>query len=115
VDQNEKLKLLIKCIVSFSIISLFLVYLTSSLAKEDISTSWILYGIYACVFVGGVVRAFISPTIFSLLSLIVPKNLYANAATWSSSVWQMGSVLGPAIAGFVIHWFGVTTSLSFVL
>jgi MFS family permease len=115
VDQNEKRKLLMKCIVAFSVISFFLVYLTSSFAKEVIDKNWILYGIYACVFIGGIVRAFISPTIFSLLSLIVPKNLYANAATWSSSVWQMGSVLGPAIAGFVIHWFGVTTSLSIVL
>ena len=115
VDQNEKRKLLMKCIVAFSVISFFLVYLTSSFAKEVIDKNWILYGIYACVFIGGIVRAFISPTIFSLLSLIVPKNLQSNAATWSSSVWQMGSVLGPAIAGFVIHWFGVTTSLSIVL
>lgn len=26
-----------------------------------------------------------------------PKKEYPNAATWSSSVWQLGAVLGPAL------------------
>ena len=55
------------------------------------------------------------PTIFSLLALIVPKKLYPNAATWSSSVWQISSVLGPAVAGFSINWIGVHWSMSIVL
>lgn len=115
VDQNEKRNLLIKCIIGFSFISFGLVYLTMESTTNYLSKNIILYGIYGCVFVGGIVRAFIGPTIFSLLALIVPKKLYSNAATWSSSVWQMGSVLGPAIGGFAILWFGVSWSLSIVL
>jgi MFS family permease len=61
------------------------------------------------------VRAFLGPTIFSLLALIVPKKIYSNAATWSSSVWQISSVLGPAVAGFSINWIGVHWSMSIVL
>jgi MFS family permease len=67
------------------------------------------------VFLGGIVRSFLGPTIFSLLSLIVPKKAYSNAATWSSSVWQVGSVVGPAVAGFSIHWIGVHWSLCIVI
>lgn len=67
------------------------------------------------MFLGGAVRAFLGPTIFSLLALIVPKKIYPNAATWSSSVWQISSVLGPAIAGFSINWFGVPSSMAVVL
>ena len=66
------------------------------------------------MFFGGFLRAFFSPTIFSLVALIVPKKLYPNAATWSSSTWQMASVLGPAFAGFSILWIGVHWSLSIV-
>jgi MFS family permease len=66
------------------------------------------------VFFGGLVRSFIGPTIFSLLSLIVPKKTYPNAATWSSSTWQMGSMFGPAIAGFSISLFGVHWSMCLV-
>lgn len=111
VDQNEKKSLLLKCILGFSVISLGLFLLTWPPIANGYSTKVILYSIYGLVFLGGIVRAFLGPTIFSLLSLIVPKQAYPNAATWSSSVWQMGSVLGPAVAGFSITWIGVHWSM----
>jgi MFS family permease len=114
VDQNEKKGMLLKCILAFSAISLGLYFLTLPSFTATYSTTFILYSIYTLVFLGGLVRAFLGPTIFSLLSLIVPKKEYSNAATWSSSVWQMGAVLGPALAGFSINWIGVHGSMSFV-
>jgi MFS family permease len=115
VDQNEKKGLLLKCIIGFLIISLGLFLLTWEPFRGNLSGKTILYSIYFLVFLGGIVRAFLGPTIFSLLSLIVPKNLYPNAATWSSSVWQISSVLGPAVAGFSITIIGVHGSMLFVL
>ena len=111
VDQNEKKGLLFKCILGFSVISFGLFLLTWPPFVSGYSTNIILYSIYALVFLGGIVRSFLGPTIFSLLSLIVPKKAYPNAATWSSSVWQIGSVLGPAVAGFSITWIGVHWSM----
>ena len=75
------------------------------------SSTTILYSVYFLVFLGGIVRAFLGPTIFSLIALIVPKKVYPNAATWSSTTWQMASVLGPALAGFSIGWIGVHWSM----
>ncbi|MEO5789437.1 MFS transporter, partial [Gelidibacter sp.] len=115
VDQNEKRGLLIKCIIGFSVISLGLFLLTWPMVVANWSTNTILYGIYALVFMGGLVRAFIGPTVFSLIALIVPKKLYPNAATWSSSTWQVGSVLGPALAGFSISWIGVHWSMCLIM
>lgn len=115
VDQKEKKGLLFKCILGFSVISFGLFLLTWPRVVSDVSTQTILYSIYFLVFLGGLVRAFLGPTIFSLLALIVPKKEYANAATWSSSVWQISSVLGPAVAGFSITWIGVHWSMCFVL
>ena len=86
VDQKEKRNLLVKCILAFSAISFGLFLLTWDRVVGGFDTKWILYGIYFLVFVGGFVRAFIGPTVFSLVALIVPKKLYPNAATWSSSV-----------------------------
>jgi MFS family permease len=111
VDQNEKKSMLFKCIMGFSVISLGLFLLTWPPVISGWSSQLILYSIYFLVFVGGIVRSFLGPTIFSFMSLIVPKKAYSNAATWSSSVWQMGSVLGPAIAGFSITWIGVHWSM----
>lgn len=111
VDQKEKKGLLLKCILAFSIISFGLFLLTWPTVVSDFDTQTILYSIYFLVFLGGLVRAFLGPTIFSLLSLLVPKKAYPNAATWSSSVWQIASVLGPAFAGFSITLIGVHWSM----
>jgi MFS family permease len=115
VDQKEKKSLLFKCIAGFSVISVGLFLLTWPPVVSDWKMDTILYAIYFMVFLGGIVRSFLGPTIFSLLSLIVPKKAYSNAATWSSSVWQVGSVVGPAVAGFSIHWIGVHWSLCIVI
>ena len=115
VDQKEKKSLLFKCIVGFSIISIGLFLLTWPPVVSGWKMDTVLYAIYFMVFLGGIVRSFLGPTIFSLLSLIVPKKAYSNAATWSSSVWQVGSVVGPAVAGFSIHWIGVHWSLCIVI
>ena len=115
VDKWEKRNLLIKCLIGFALISFGLVYLTWEATSTYLTSNTILIGIYALVFVGGLLRAFIGPTVFSLLSLIVPKNMYGNASTWSTTAWQMGSVTGPALGGFAILWFGVSSALFIVL
>ncbi|PZD79222.1 MFS transporter [Mesonia sp. K7] len=114
VDQKEKKSLLIKCLLGFSVISLGLFLITKPDITSTLSENTVLYTIYALVFCGGVVRAFMGPTIFSLFALIVPKKVYPNAAIWSSSVWQLGAVVGPALAGFSIHWIGVNWTMFFI-
>ena len=114
VDQKEKRNLLIKCILGFSVISFGLFLLSMPSTANTYSSAAILYAIYFLVFLGGLVRAFLGPTIFSLIALIVPKKIYPNAATWSSTTWQMASVLGPALAGFSISWIGVHWSMCLI-
>jgi MFS family permease len=115
VDQSEKKGMLIKCIFGFLFISSGLFCLTLPSLSAHFQTTTLLYLIYFFVFLGGIVRSFLGPTIFSLLALIVPKQAYSNAATWSSSVWQVGSVIGPAVAGFSITFIGVHWSLALVV
>ncbi|ADV48624.1 major facilitator superfamily MFS_1 [Cellulophaga algicola DSM 14237] len=114
VDQKEKRNLLMWCILGFSVISFGLFIISIPSVVSDLATRTILYTIYALVFLGGIVRSFIGPTIFSLIALIVPKKIYPNAATWSSSTWQMGAVLGPALAGFSISYIGVHWSMCLI-
>lgn len=114
VDQREKRNLLAICIAAFSLISFGLFFLTLPEFVDVTTKKTVLYSIYTLVFFGGFLRSFFGPTIFSLIALIVPKKLYPNAATWSSSTWQIATVLGPAFAGFSIHWIGVHWSLCIV-
>ncbi|WP_297511443.1 MFS transporter [Flavobacterium sp.] len=115
VDQSEKKRLLTKCLLAFSIISLGLFLITLPSIAKEYSSKTILYTIYTLVFFGGIVRAFITPAVFSLLGQLIPKKVYPNASTWSSSVWQIAAVTGPAFSGIAIGFFGVHWSLCFVL
>lgn len=114
VDQKEKRNLLALCTAAFSLISLGLYLLTSENIIAEWSTNSVLYCIYALVFFGGFLRSFFGPTIFSLVALLVPKKIYHNAATWSSSTWKIASVSGALCGGFFISWMDVDNTLLLV-
>ena len=115
VDQNEKKKLFVYAIIAFLIVSFGFFVITSDYIYSNYSSKNILIGIYVLVFLGGFIRAFFGPIIFSLVALIVTKKVYPNAASWSSSTWQLAAVFGPALAGFSIAFIGVNASMGFVL
>lgn len=114
VDRKEKRNLFAICILLFSLISFGLFWLTSSTLEQQWITTNILIGIYSLVFFGGLLRAFFGPTIFSLIALIVPKHVYPNAATWSSSTWKGAAVVGALFGGFLIAWIGVHYTLGII-
>lgn len=60
---------------------------------------------YVCLFVMGCAAAFAGPASSALMAQTVPENIFENAATWSSSSWQLAEVVGPALAGFLIAIF----------
>ena len=115
VDQNEKKRLFVYAISAFLLVAIGYYFITSPYVYATYTSNEILIGIYLLVFIGGFIRAFFGPIIFSLVALIVPKKIYPNAATWSSSTWQLAIVVGPAFAGFSIAWIGVHASMGFVL
>lgn len=114
VDKKEKRNLFALCIALFSLISFGLFWLTSNTIESLWETHTILLGIYGLVFFGGILRAFFGPTIFSLIGLLVPKKIYPNAATWSSSTWKGASVFGALFGGFLIAWIGVHYTLGII-
>ena len=110
-DRKDNRSLLMSCIAGFSVISIGLFLLTWPTFVKGMETSTILYGIYILIFLGGFVRAFIGPTVFSLMAFILPRKLYPNGATWNSAAGQFARVLGPALGGFTISLIGVHWSM----
>ncbi|WP_309641024.1 MFS transporter [Flavobacterium sp.] len=111
VDQNEKRKMVSLCLIGYILVGLglFGVALPYTQTYFSVSTSQCL--IYVFVFLGGVIRAFYSPSMFSLFGLVVPREHFPNATSWSSMSWQLGAVLGPLAAGFLIAWVGIPFGL----
>lgn len=58
--------------------------------------------IYILLFISGTARTFAWAARSSFFPTLVPRDAYANAVTWNSSVFQIGSVVGPAISGFIV-------------
>ncbi len=79
------------------------------LGHIDVTTlSW---GIYAVIFGLGTIRGFYNPSATSLKPFLIPRELYANGATWTTIGWQSGVILGPMLGGFMLAYLGRETSL----
>ena len=42
----------------------------------------------------------------SMLPSLLPAHVFPNAVAWNSNVFQISSVVGPAIGGFLVAWLG---------
>lgn len=107
VDQNEKRKMVITCLTGYLITAFCLFCLALPFAEKNLKVSVIVVLIYFFVFIGGVLRSFFAPSMFSLFGLVVPREHFPNATSWSSMSWQLGAVLGPLVAGGFIALYGI--------
>jgi MFS family permease len=81
------------------------VLLTYTLRPEVLAGERV-WPIYSVVFVSGLARSFLQPARTALGAEIVPRETYANAVAWRSSLWQFGAVVGPALGGLLYGFSG---------
>jgi MFS family permease len=62
--------------------------------------------IYLLLFIGASARTFSWAARSSFFPTLVPRDVFANAVTWNNSVFQIGSVAGPALSGFLVAYVG---------
>src|SRR5450759_3425408 len=92
-----------------------LVLLIYSIDAAYFSQKYGIIPIFMAIFLSGLARGIISPAQVALLGQLVPRNLYANAATWNSANWQVAAVMGPAIGGLIYGFWGIIPAYSLVL
>ena len=110
IDRNDKKKLLVFSFAGNVILTIALTLATLSGTMEFLGDRFVLYIIYAVVFCIGIMRAFSGPTSFALVSQLIPKEELPNAITWHSGSWQIATVTGPALAGFLYGTIGVSNT-----
>jgi MFS family permease len=106
-DTFNRKKIILLFTFLFILVTGALLYLST-----DASSFIQRYGtlpIFSMIVLVGVIRGFLSAAFPSILSQIVPRELYGNAATWNSTVWHGASILGPSVAGLLIA-VGYTTA-----
>jgi MFS family permease len=69
-----------------------------------------IWPIYAVMLVSGLARSFLTPARTALGAEIVPREIYANAVAWRSSLWQFAAVIGPALGGMLYGFSGAIAS-----
>ena len=78
---------------------------------KHIELSTLSWGVYAVIFGLGIIRGFYNPSATSLKPFLIPRELYANGATWTTIGWQSGVIIGPMLGGFMLAFLGRETSL----
>ncbi len=110
-DRRSKRAIILTSVIIISMGSLAL-HVTALLAEKGVMTERVMLPIiYSTIVLVGICRAFQNPAASSLRTFLVPMEAYANAATWSSSAWQAGAILGPAAGGFLFLWIGFSGTL----
>lgn len=100
-DKYEKRKMLLLIYFGAFLAALVMFTVTLDSMRTYLSAGWILPVMYAMIFCNGVMRAFYGPAAFTVYAHSVPREIYPNASTWSSSSWQAASILGPMAGGFI--------------
>ena len=114
-DKSEKRKmlLLISSLVLFASVVMFTVTMKSMAVY--LHKGWIIPIIYFMIFLNGLARAFYGPATFTIYAHSIPKEIYPNGSTWSSSSWQIASILGPAAGGLIYAFYGITAAFSVII
>ncbi len=69
---------------------------------------WQVYGLAA---IQGIAMAFDGPARMTFVSEMVPNRLLMNAVSLNSASFNAGRLVGPAVGGLLIGWFGVGVGL----
>jgi len=109
-DIMSRKRIILATVATLVCCSVALLYFTT-----DPGSAILNYGvapIYAVIFISGIARGFITPAIFSFLPQLVPRELYQNAITWNSTLWEMASIGGPPVGGLIYGFYGITAAYS---
>lgn len=101
VDMREKKKMLLICAIGYVCLGGGLSLLSTNTSLNHLGLNWTLNCIFSLIFLGGVLRAFLAPSLFALLGVVIPREHYTNATSWSSLAFKIGTVLGPLSFGVI--------------
>src|SRR5215831_10167900 len=107
-DIVERKKIILVCVVTLVFCSVALFFFSL-----DVGSFLLQYGpsaIYAVIFVSGIARGFLSPANFSFMPQLISRDLYQNAITWNSTIWEGAALTGPMIGGLIYGFFGITAA-----
>jgi MFS family permease len=99
-DKTDKQKMYLLVIVGYLLVAIGIGFFSSSYNHLPLGNT--LFFLYCLIFLNGAGRAFLAPISFSILSLVTPAGNDAQAITWSTTAWYLGSILGPLVGSAIL-------------
>jgi len=65
-----------------------------------------MFALFGVVFLFGIIRSFLASAMQPFMSQITSREHYTHAATWNSTAWHVGAILGPVVAGLIYGFQG---------
>jgi MFS family permease len=103
-DRYHRSKVLTVGYVALAICSSLLLSITLRGAR-------MVYPIYVVVGLIGVARAFTGPASRAILPLIIPEEHFQSAFAWGATIFEIATILGPAVGGLVYTIFRGPTAV----
>lgn len=110
-DRFNKQTIMKICLFCAIPLPLVLWGLFHAYSLKQIELSTLSWGVYAAIFGLGTIRGFYNPSATSLKPFLIPRDIYANGATWTTIGWQSGVIIGPMLGGLMLAFLGRETSL----
>ncbi|HTE34362.1 MAG TPA: MFS transporter, partial [Chryseolinea sp.] len=107
-DVVQRKKIILFCLTTLLLCSAALLFFTLDAGKFLLSYG--VASIYTVIFISGIARGFLTPALFAYMPQLVPRELYTNAITLNSTLWEAAAIGGPALGGFLYGFFGVRAS-----
>ena len=107
-DVVERKKIIVLCVTILVLCSGALLFFTLNAGAFILSRG--AMPIYSVIFVSGLARGFLSPATFSFMPQLITRELYQNAITWNSTIWEGAAVGGPMIGGLIYGFFGISAA-----
>jgi len=114
-DRRDKKRILQWSLGVITLGSVIMYFVFQPSVVSHLSQTAQLATIYGVLMLIGTAKGFYSPASSSLKPFLVPRELYPNSATWSSSFWQAGAIAGPGVAGFLYSGLGFDNTLLVVI
>jgi MFS family permease len=105
-DVVMRKKIIVWCLATLVFCSTALLFFTTG-ASMFIQNFGVI-PIYSVIFISGIARGFLTPANFSFMPQLVPRELFPNAVTINSTIWETASIAGPALGGFLYGLLGIT-------
>lgn len=114
IDKSEKRLLLLLTTFLYLVCTLILLGTSTEWFHYEFGNKLIIIFIYSVIFFTGVIRAFAGPSFGAIIASLVPRDLLSTASQLSSTTWLVGSIVGHAMAGFLIAGMGVTGTFAII-